>query len=493
MNCVDFIFERTAKSRKELIIGTHETITYQAIYSRSVKLAMHIQNMIGIGEKVILIGQNSTFFIIAYFAIMKSGNICVPLNPSIEQNNLNYILTKTKAKLGFISQLVQKKLHIPIEKYSEADYQSIQPTKVGSLNWKEDFDENKIAEIIYTSGSTATPKGVMLTHRNIISNTESIVNYLKLNKNDVMQVVLPFFYCYGLSLLHTHIRVGAQLVLNNNFIFLGSTINNFNKYKCTGFAGVPSHYQILLRKTELFKKSIFTNLRYVTQAGGKLHDSFIKEFTETFPSVQFFVMYGQTEATARLSYLPPELLDKKSGSIGKGIPGVELRVIDSLGENVKPGNIGEIVARGKNVMAGYFEDIDETAKTIRNGWLYTGDLGTYDEDGYIYLTARKKEIIKVGGKRISPKEIEDVIYLIPGIIDCTIEGIDDQFLGEAIKATIVINETGKEITENFIKTFCKSKLSSYKIPSVIEFKNSLEINATGKKIKHIKNNKYENK
>ena len=493
MNCVDFIFEKKANYEKNLIIGTHETVTYQTVFLSIVKLAMFIQDKIGIGEKVILIGQNSTFYIIAYFAIIKSGNICVPLNPSIEQSNLDYILSKSQAKLGFISLLVQKQLRISIEKYSEADYLSLLPANRQSLNTEKDFDQDQIAEIIYTSGSTSTPKGVMLTHKNIISNTESIISYLKLNEDDVMQVVLPFYYCYGLSLLHTHIRVGAQLLLNNNFIFLGSTINNFNKYNCTGFAGVPSHYQILLRKTELFKNSIFTNLRYVTQAGGKLHESFIKEFNEAFPLVPFFVMYGQTEATARLSYLPPEMLNRKSGSIGKGIPGVELRVIDSQGKDVKPGNIGEIVAHGDNVMAGYFDDIDETAKTIRDGWLYTGDLGTWDEDGYIYLTARKKEIIKVGGKRVSPKEIEDVIYLIPGIIDCTIEGIDDQILGEAIMATIVVNEIGKEITSDFIKAFCNSKLVGYKVPTVVIFKDSLEINSTGKKTKIHKNNPYENK
>ena len=294
-------------------------------------------------------------------------------------------------------------------------------------------------------------------------------------------VILPFFYCYGLSLLHTHLRIGGQLLLNNNFIFLASTIKSLNDYRCTGFAGVPSHFQILMRKTELFKQTEFPYLRYVTQAGGKLQNAFIMEFAESFPSIQFFVMYGQTEATARLSYLPPHLLKAKLGSLGKGIPGVKLKVVNSKGKIVIPGQMGEIIAKGPNVMLGYFDDPKESSKTIRNGWLYTGDIATIDHDGFIYLMARKKEIIKVGGKRVSPKEIEGVIAMIPGVINCLVEAVDDEILGEAIKATIVMADGGIELNRETIRNFCSTKLSNYKIPTIIEIKKEITISATGKK------------
>jgi acyl-CoA synthetase (AMP-forming)/AMP-acid ligase II len=192
-------------------------------------------------------------------------------------------------------------------------------------------------------------------------------------------------------------------------------------------------------------------------------------------------MYGQTEATARLSYLPPHLLKTKLGSLGKGIPGVELKVVDKKGNSVKPGKMGEIIAKGKNVMVGYFDDPIESSKTISNGWLYTGDIATIDDDGYIFLTARKKEIMKIGGRRISPKEIEAVIYLIPGIIDCTVKAVNDEILGEAIKASVVISEDEKNIDQEMIKSFCSDKLAYYKIPSVIEIKNEMAISATGKR------------
>ena len=481
MNCVDYLFENTRTFQKSFLVGTPKEESYQSIYEKSLLLANHINHKVGIDKNILLISQNNSFFIIVYFAILKSGNVCIPLNPTIEQDNLNFIINKTSAEIGFISELAYKKLNLSIEVYKEQDLGSITHSGYISNGQTIEFDGNRIAEIIFTSGSTAVPKGVMLTHNNIIANTDSIIQYLNLNEADRIMVVLPFYYCYGLSLLHTHIRVGGQLVINNNFIFLASTIGKLNEYCCTGFAGVPSHFQILLRKTDLFKNTKFPCLRYVTQAGGKLENVFILEFMEFFPSINFFVMYGQTEATARLSYLPPHLLKRKIGSLGKGIPGVELKVVNPKGEVVQTGKTGEIIAKGDNVMKGYFNDPKESSKVIKNGWLYTGDIATVDNEGFIYLTARKKEIMKIGGKRISPKEIEGIIYQIPGIIDCSVKAVADDLLGEAIKATIVVSENETNIDEETIKRFCSSKLSNYKIPTLIDIKHEISISATGKK------------
>jgi acyl-CoA synthetase (AMP-forming)/AMP-acid ligase II len=338
----------------------------------------------------------------------------------------------------------------------------------------KEFNSKNMAQILFTSGSTGHPKGVMLSHKNIIANTDSIIQYLNLNSNDIMEVVLPFYYCYGLSLLHTHLKVGGSLVLNNNFIFLGSVLSDLKKYKCTGFAGVPSHFQILLRKTKSFMSSEFPHLKYLTQAGGKLHNIFIEEFVKSFPDKKFYVMYGQTEATARLSYLPPDMILDKIGSIGKGIPGVVLDIFDQNNEPVIGDNIGEVVAKGDNIMMGYLDDPAENKRAIQNGWLHTGDMARRDKDGYFYLYARKKEIIKVAGRRISPKEIEEVILSIPYILSCKIKGVQDDVLGEAIKAIITLKDNKYvEIAKVDIKRICKSKLTLYKIPSIIEIDKNL--------------------
>jgi len=485
MNVVDFLFENSYILEKNLVLGTKESKSFKSIFEESSKLANYLRNKLGQDKKILLMAHNSSFFIVAYIGILKSGNICIPLNPGIEQEGFEFIKEKTKSTIGFISETVRSRLLPALDCITENILSDIINGECDMLAPELEFDGNRMAEIIFTSGSTAVPKGVMLSHNNIIENTNSIVQYLGLSEVDIMMVVLPFYYCYGLSLLHTHIRVGGSLVLNNNFIFVGSTVNDLNRYSCTGFAGVPSHFQIMLRKSDLFKNTKFTTLRYVTQAGGKLHNTFINEFTQTFPEIQFFVMYGQTEATARLSYLPPLMLKEKMGSLGRGMPGIELMVVNELGHPISPGDTGEILARGKNVMLGYFEDPESTADAIRDGWLYTGDLATVDEDGYIYITARKKEIIKVGGKRVSPKEIEEVIVMMPGVIDCTVESTEDKLLGEAIKVTVVVNEMGKKITIDDLKQFCGAKLSSYKVPTYVAFKESMDVNPSGKKVKKV--------
>ncbi len=484
MNAFNYFFEQSAGMDKLFLVGKEE-ISYIKLYNTCLDLASRLENEFGQNKNIILISVNNLFFITAYLSIIKSGNICIPLDPAIEKENFSYISNLTDPSVMFVTRDIEKRLSLKTDNCIFPET-IIRKSTDSQPSINKDFNKETTAEIIFTSGSTGKPKGVVISHKNLIANTESIVNYLKLKKDDRMLVVLPFYYCYGLSLLHTHLRVGGSIVLNNSFIFLGSVIKDLRDNKCTGFAGVPSHFQILLRKSDSFRTTEFPNLKYVTQAGGKLPFIFIDEFRESFPTVKFIVMYGQTEATARLSYLPHDMYEKKKGSIGKGIPGVELKIINEAGEDVKPGETGEVIARGDNIMKGYFADEEDTNNALKNGWLYTGDLGTIDDDGYIFLSARKKEIIKVRGKRISPKEIEAVILEISEVIDCLVEGIEDEIEGEMLKATVVVRKDAKNpVSKESIISHCTKHLALHKIPHVYELKQELTISATGKKIKKL--------
>jgi acyl-CoA synthetase (AMP-forming)/AMP-acid ligase II len=488
MDVFDYLFDSTKDIEKDFVLGSKETISFKKLYTHSLKIASYLKETIGEGKNVLLICPNSVFFLSAYLGIMKSGNTCIPLNFAIEQSNLDFIIETTRSRMVFLTKSLKSKLKFTDNVHLIDEDKSLKIINNQIIiNFKSSFDKNQVAEIIFTSGSTGEPKGVMISHLNIISNTNSIIEYLKLSSRDIIAVVMPFFYCYGLSLLHTHLKVGGSIVLNNSFMFLGTVINDLKKYKCTGFSGVPSHFQILLKKSQSFKTTDFPDLRYVTQAGGKLHAVFIQEFIEAFPKKEFYVMYGQTEATARLSYLPPELIKTKTSSIGQAIPNVKLKVVNDKGEEVGIHEEGELLAKGENIMLGYYKDEIGTKNAIKNGWLHTGDMAKVDEDGFIYLVARKKEIIKVGGKRVSPKEIEEVILSVPEVVDCTINGIEDSLLGEAIQATVVLNGKMDEVViKEKILQECSKNLSLYKIPQKIIFENFIQMSETGKKIKKIK-------
>ncbi|WAG58035.1 AMP-binding protein [Clostridium estertheticum] len=431
---------------------------------------------------VLLVSENSNFFIENYFGIIKSGVICVPINPALSSNEIKYIIDSLNIKVIFTQNKFCEKIksldYKDVEIYTDKNGSNLSSNQENNnkdnINIKED-----VAVILFTSGSTGNPKGVMLTHYNLIYNTNSIIEYLELTNNDRVETVLPFYYCYGTSILHTHFRVGGSLVINNKFMFPQTVLEDINKYNCTGFSGVPSTYQILLRMTDM-KNTKFPTLRYITQAGGKLPEIFIKQLIDILGGVDIFIMYGQTEATARLSYLPPCLIKEKMNSIGHGIKGTELFVLNSEGNRVKSGEIGEVVAQGDNIMKGYFNDKEETDKVLKQGYLYTGDIAKVDDEGFIYIVSREKNIIKSGGIRISPKEIEDIILQIPEVVECVVIGVWDDILGEAVKAFVVIVVDKTFIDFKYILDFCKKQLPSYKIPRYIEFLSTLPKNSSGK-------------
>jgi long-chain acyl-CoA synthetase len=485
MNIVNDLFQISKDLNKVALFAGDQTITYPELYA---DIQMVSSSLVELGhkanDKILLIADNSFFWVSAYFGTMGAGLVTVPLHHTVSEDHLDFVVETCDIKTCFVQKRYIKK----ILKYNfeniVTDEDNIEGTTYfGDLTYREfkfkDVDSEKtLAVILFTSGSTGTPKGVMLSHHNIHWNTSSIVEYLELTEKDRMMVVLPFSYCYGASWLHSLVRVGGQNVLNNRFMFPGQVLDEMVEKECTGLAGVPSTFQILLRRSPL-KKMRFPHLRFVAQAGGKLTNPFILELIEALPTTDIFIMYGQTEATARLSYLPPHLLQSKLGSCGKGIPRTTVEVLKEDGTPVQPGEVGEIVASGGNIMMGYWKDPEGTKKTIRDGKLYTGDLATVDDEGFIFVVDRQKEIIKSGGHRISPREIEAIIAKIPDVVEVGVIGVPDDLMGEAVKAYVVLSK-GSLLSEGDIVNHCRKDLPSFKVPKYIKFLDTLPKNESEK-------------
>ncbi|MBV8357950.1 MAG: AMP-binding protein [Deltaproteobacteria bacterium] len=446
------------------------------------------------GERVTLLAENGYFWVIAYLGTLLAGMVSVPLAPTIENEDLRDILGATEPAFALVQAKLLRRVGVQLANIScltdrQVSASNMMPTAENMTRLPVDAGlppvfEDDLAAVIFTSGSTGRPRGVMLSHSNIIANTDSIVEYLRLTPRDRVMTVLPFYYCFGTSLLHTHLRAGGTLVIHPGIMYPQRLLERMGETECTGFAGVPSHYQIILRRSSL-KKMRFPHLRYVQQAGGHLAPSFIRELREALPSVQIFIMYGQTEATARLSYLPPELIETKAGSVGKGIPGVKLQVVNEGGQPVQPGEIGEIVAEGSNIAKGYWRAAEETAAKFRVGKLYTGDLATIDDEGFIYIVDRASDFLKCGGKRVSCSAIEEVLLEFAGLLEAAVISMPDEVLGEAPKAFVVTRNGDGANLKRELQDFCKLRLPLPLVPKQILIVDSLPKNGAGKVLKSV--------
>lgn len=291
--------------------------------------------------------------------------------------------------------------------------------------------------------------------------------------------VLPFSYVYGLSLLHTHFAVGGSLVIDNRFVFPNVVLNAMQEHAVTGFAGVPSTFALLLHRSAL-ESTPLPSLRYVTQAGGGMPPARIAEWLERGPRAAFFVMYGATEAGARLTYLPPADLRRKLGSIGKAIPDVEVEVITEAGERAQPGEVGELVARGANMSRGYWNRPDETREKFGPLGYRTGDLGYADDEGFLFLVGRLHDMIKAGAHRVGAKEIEDMLNQHEAVLEAAVVAAPHELLGEVPVAFVSLKAPLAD-SDNALRAFCAERLPPYKVPARIVIERELpKLPATGK-------------
>jgi acyl-CoA synthetase (AMP-forming)/AMP-acid ligase II len=320
----------------------------------------------------------------------------------------------------------------------------------------------------------------MLSHKNIVTNTNSICQYLNLTENDIQMVVLPFFYVMGKSLLNTHMAAGGTIVINNRFMYSADVVNQMIKEKVTGFSGVPSTYAYLLNRSPLTaSKDKLSSLRYCSQAGGHMAKSLKLELREALPKhTQIFIMYGATEAAARLTYLDPNQFETKIDSIGKPIPDVTIHLLNEKGNEVPDGQEGEFVAQGDNIMQGYWKDPKDTAKVLNQQGYHTGDIGYRDKDGCLYIKRRKDGLLKVGGHRINPTEIEDFLMATDQLIETSIVGLPDKLSGNKLIALVVFKNADCDPIS--LKEINAKGLPNHKQPTEIIPVKALPKNANGK-------------
>jgi len=484
LNTSDYLLN-TTNAEALAFITKDMQVSYGLFRSICARLIVELRNNnIGFGDRVAIWGVNTPYWAAAYLAIMKIGAVAVPISTLISADDFRRNISFAGCKFLFVDSSLNKR---NLSCCSEFPTYILDDRllEIGHLDWIVSdpyIDKDSDAALMFTSGTTSRPRAVRITHRNIQANTDSIVKYLELSSDERMMVILPFFYCFGTSLLHTHLRVGATLVLSNSFVYPETVLDLMETTICTGFAGIPTTFQTLLRNST-FPKRKLPSLRKIQQAGGKLHDALIRELVDSHPLAKVYVMYGQTEATARLSYLPPELLATKLGSIGKGIPGITLSVVkEEDGIPVHPGEIGEIIAIGDNISPGYYDDPEATREKFSKGILFTEDLAKVDVEGFIYIVDRKSDFIKSYGHRISSYEIETCVLQIPSVVGAAAVGVPDEYAGEKIKVFVILSARSTTKPENIIE-FCHAHLPRHMWPQEIIITPSFPVNAHGKVIK----------
>jgi len=405
----EFVSVAIQRSPSTVLSTASANWTYENLLIASNAIARRLKShpQFARGARVVLLLPNSIEYVAAFYGTLMAGGIVVPLSPTTEKQTLDRILASTEAVSIIVASGAKRSpsdlgvaeiRHESLRNFSQAD--AIAPIELANA----DLDD--LAVILFTSGSTGKPKGVMLSHRNLIANARSIQQYLQIDESDKPLCVVPFYHAFGNSVLQSHVLAGATLVLDGKTLFPETVVAAIEKHQATSLSAVPDMIRFLLERTSL-GRTRFPSLKYVAVAGGPLPYERAMELSKRISPSQLYAMYGQTEATARLAYVPPDDLARlPEGCLGKAIPGVELEVVDDDGNRVAIGEVGELRARGPNIMQGYWQDLETTAERLRDGWLLTGDLAVADADGWLYHRGRRNSIVKIAGFRVHPGDLE---------------------------------------------------------------------------------------
>jgi long-chain acyl-CoA synthetase len=495
-------------------------LTYQQIKELSDRFAVGIRSLgIRNGDRVVLLLPNSPQFLIAYYGLLKAGAVTVPLNPLSAERELEFYLTDSGAEAAitiplFLNKVASVRGNTPLKHIVYSRLADFLPfplnlaqgfrehrlmrrlDRAGLVDFKELLKQalrpdwhpepvqpDEMAVLIYSGGTTGVAKGIMLSHFNLVANAHQIIAWGHLTDEQGILAVLPLFHGFGMSVtMNAALLTGGEIILVPRFN-AKQIAKAIQKYKPSFFIGVPTMFVQLSNLPDIHRYN-FSSLRGIFVGAAPLTRAIKEEFEASLKATgktggRMIEGYGLTEAVTGIMANPYQGMHKV-GSIGIPFPDVDVKIVSlDDGHNLVPGELGEIVLRSPTVMLGYYKNAEETQKTIVDGWLYTGDIGYVDEDGYFYITDRKKELIIVGGFNVFPREIDELIYQHPKVKEGITVGIPDPRKGERIKVYIVLKDGEAATTEEFIDYF-KERLTPYKVPSEIEFRTELPKSMIGK-------------
>lgn len=486
------------ESDRPAVIADGRTYTHAQLTQQAQRLARFLRN-VGVerGDRVAILLENSWASAVSIYGILIAGGVFVPINPQTKTDKLSFILTDSGASvlivehgLDHIVAPALDKLAHPLtllcvgttDPHSHLQF-TVEIERAEPLLEAAPTIPLDLAALIYTSGSTGDPKGVMQTHQSMVFTLGSLIEYLGLNRDDRVFCTLPLSFDYGLYQLLMTVALGACLVLERSFTFLGHVLNRLEETRSTIFPGVPTQFASLVaahRRSPI----CLPHITRVTNTAAALPDEFTALLRELFPNALIYKMYGLTECK-RVSYLPPDMIDAKPGSVGKAIPGTEVYLLDPAGKPTLPGEIGTLYVRGPHIMAGYWNQPKLTRHMLKPGKipgervLCTHDLFRIDNDGFLYFVSRTDDIIKTRGEKVSPVEIENVLHRISGVLEAAVIGIPNQHSGEAIRAYVVI-DSASDLTPQSIRLMSATLLESHMVPREVLICERLPRSPNGK-------------
>ncbi len=433
------------------------------------------------GERVGLLSKNSPYFVIAYLAIIKAGGVVVPFNFQLAAMEIAYIISDANIKHMVVNQPLE--LETALAEYhapavNQITFAQLLAMDEGMIPETVGMDEKDNCTIIYTSGTTGKPKGAMLSHKNLISNTEDFTQVISIATTDKMICVLPMYHCFAWTVsVSGPLYHGGTIVIQENYVFK-DCVKLIQDNGVTVFAGVPTMIQLFLKGAQ--PEELATIHTFIS-GGAALPKTIAEGFRDTF-GMYVQEGYGLSEASPVVTVNPAQLV--KIGSIGPALPNVQTKIIDTQGESLGANQVGELCVQGNNVMLGYLHNPEATAMALQGEWLHTGDLATMDEDGYIYIVDRLKDMIISSGENVYPREVEEAIHTHGGVAEVAVIGAPDKIRGQAICAYVVLQE-GVTLDKKALRKYLLERIATYKVPKKVFFLDALPKNSTGKIMKRL--------